>query len=691
MLTFGSHVDGFYDVSDQMVDDLRRRAEAQFRRREREREALTSIAAFEEHRARVRQSFLEAIGGLPERRSPLRARCTGVIDRGGYVIEKLVYESLPEFYVAAALYLPRGLDAPAPAVLFVCGHSDLGKAYPTYQAVAVDLVTNGFVVLAMDPPGQGERFQYFDVETGRRVIGGCTTEHTHAGLQFLLQGASIARHFIWDGIRAVDLLCERPEVDPQRIGLTGNSGGGTQAAFLMMAEPRFAAAMPCTFIMTLESYLKTGQSQDSEQIVRGAIGYGPDHDDYLTQMAPKPVLVGAAAFDYFPIEGAMEAVARARRVYALYDAARQIDLTVAPTRHAYSPHLREAAVRWFTRHLMGRESDFRTGDPETLPSEALNCTEGGQVLAEFPGSRTLFDLNRERLAQSGAPGATVDQQTLRRSVAGLLGVPLEARSAPIYPRVLREEVVEGYPCEKLFFFSAPEIVVTGVMIHPRSNGSAVQTDLLLLEGGTSEMPAQRPRLERLLEASHRVFVFDVRGTGAVATRPVSPGGVDDPHRTEYKLGCDAMMLGISTLGLRVYDVLRGLDYLRSRPDVDSERIGLHGVGTGALFAFFAAALEDGWCELTVEDMLCSYRHLAESRYYNSRLYGMKEMAWGLLPAFDLPLLLPCLAPRLCRFVTPRDARGSILTRRQFEEEFLAVADAGRALPDGWRPELLTLE
>ena len=176
-----------------------------------------------------------------------------------------------------------------------------------YQAVCVDLAANGFVVLAVDPPGQGERFSIFRYGKGgadyRRLHNGAY----YAGLQFTLGGASIGRHFIWDVMRGIDYLETRPEVDPMRIGLTGNSGGGTQSCLLMMSEPRFAASVPCTFIMTLESYMKTGQAAGQRANCPGCFANGPDHDDYITAMAPKPVLVGAAAYDYFPIEGATEA------------------------------------------------------------------------------------------------------------------------------------------------------------------------------------------------------------------------------------------------------------------------------------------------------------------------------------------------------------------------------------------------
>src|SRR5205823_4843891 len=162
------------------------------------------------------------------------------------------------------------------------------------------------------PPGQGERYQYWEPETERRLIGGCTTEHTHAGLPFTLQGASIARVFLWDAMRAIDYLVSRPEVDPDRIAVTGNSGGGTQTSFLM--------------------------------------------------------------------EGSLEAGERARRIYALYAAEEKVGITVTPSRHEYAPPLRQATANWFRRYLQGREPDFRTGEPETLPDEALRCTPAGQVL-----------------------------------------------------------------------------------------------------------------------------------------------------------------------------------------------------------------------------------------------------------------------------------------------------------------------
>ena len=688
MRTLGPNTNGYYDVSDQMIDDLRRRAEAHFRRQEAEKAELTSIPAFEEHRKRVRDHFMISIGGLPEERTPLNVQCTGRLDRGTFTIEKLIYESLPQFYVTAALYVPKGITAPQPAVVFVHGHSDLGKSYPTYQAVCVDLAANGFVVLAVDPPGQGERFQYFDPEKGERIIGGCTTEHTYAGLQFTLGGASIGRHFIWDVMRGIDYLETRPEVDPTRIGLTGNSGGGTQSCLLLMSESRFAAAVPCTFVMTLESYMKTGQAQDSEQIVPGCFVNGPDHDDYITAMAPKPVLVGAAAYDYFPIEGAIEAVDRAKRIYALYGAEDRVDIAVAPTRHAYSPQLRQACVNWYKGHFRGEAPDFTTGEPETLPDDALWATPNGQVLDLYPMSKTVFDLNRESLEVSRVSQFATNHDTgqdlcdtdrMRETITEVLGIP-DDRDNKIFPRILAENVVDGYSTEEIFFFSEPNIVVTGVFVKPLAGTVVNQTDLIIFENGTNDIPDKREWLEERLASGPQLFIFDPRGIGGVQVREFNRGG--QPHDGEFKLGSDAMMLGISTMGLRVFDVLRGYNYLRTRADVD--RIGLYGIGKGAFYAYFAGALEDGFASLEFEDLLYSYRNLTDTRYYDQGRYNLQVMAWGILRQFDLVDLAVCFGNRPVQWISPRNAGGEILTDEVFEQEFLGIARERGYLGDGTR-------
>ncbi|HWL51935.1 MAG TPA: acetylxylan esterase [Chthoniobacteraceae bacterium] len=652
-----------HDVAGQMEADLRRRARECTAAQAALKAALKTVEAFERHREQVRGHLLEAIGGLPGKKSPLNPRVTGVVEEQGLSIEKLLFESLPRYWVSALCYLPREREAKAPAVLFLCGHSDNGKAYARYQRVCRDLAANGFIVLAIDPIGQGERFQY--LREGRSVHYSNTVEHSYAGLPFLLQGANVARHFVWDAMRGIDWLIERGDVDPDRIAATGNSGGGTQTALLMALEPRLRAAVPCTWITSQEAMMQTGHPQDMEQIIYGAMSRGPDHDDYLAAMAPRPALVGAAAYDPFPLEGTLASHERARAVYALYGMEEKAGLAVDAAPHEYTPGLREACVNWLRQHLRNRPGDFVTTDSPVLEDADLQVTQSGQVVIDFPESRTIFDLNCELLAAQ-PPRPARSPARLRTELAETLGVSTAGnRGAAIHPRIHRREH-GGYVVEETFFFSAPGMAVCGPLFLPHHPSRA--TVLMVLDRGTADLPENMALVEPLLREGKAVFVFDPRGLGGVRARSVS---ASEAYRTDgdldafaqeypffttgYKMACDAMMLGMSTLGLRVFDLLRAFDYLHPRGPVE-----LYGTGRGAIWAYFAAVLEERIAAVTCADMLMSYRDLCRTRFYDASRFNLDITAWGLLRCGDLEDFRPCIEPRPLSFIRPRNARNQIL-------------------------------
>jgi len=196
---------------------------------------------------KIRAAWLEAVGPFPKK-TPLNARIVGTLDRDGYRLEKVIYESRPNHHVTASLYIPTTGKPPYPAVLVPCGHSGNGKAYTEYQKVPILMARHGMVALCYDPFGQGERYQILD-PNGKRTAGPCT-EHTLADIGARLVGWGAASYRIWDGIRSIDYLVSRPEVDPKRIGCTGNSGGGTMTSYLMATDERIWAAAPSGYITT---------------------------------------------------------------------------------------------------------------------------------------------------------------------------------------------------------------------------------------------------------------------------------------------------------------------------------------------------------------------------------------------------------------------------------------------------------
>jgi hypothetical protein len=660
MQPYHFNLKGSYDFAGQMNADLQRRAQKYFREQDAIKDSFQSVSDFEQHRDRVKTSLLESIGGLPKDKTPLNARVTGTIDESTFTIEKVLFESLPGYLVSALCYIPKGITANAPAVLFLCGHSGDGKAYPQYQKVCRDLVANGFVVLAVDPIGQGERLQY--LKDGEDTQGSCTVEHTHAGFQFLLQGGSVARHFIWDAIRAVDYLYERPEVDNAKIGVTGNSGGGTQTSLLMLCEPRLAAAVPGTFITSLEEMMLAGFPQDMEQIVYKAFERGPDHDDFLTGIAPRPALLGAVSYDSFPIEGSIRTYKNAQKIYQLYNQPENIGLVNDPSPHCYSDGLRQAAVNWFKQHLKNETPDFVTSTPITLEPTELNVTSSGNVLQDYPESRSIFDLIQDFSQKNAAPQHRTPEQ-IREELTKVLGVDQAGnRDTAIHPRITPIEH-DGYKGERIWFFSAPHIVVGGVLFFPQNaDAKVLSTVILTLENGTANLPENMETVEVLLQQGKAVYVFDPRGIGAVSPRVVSAyeaaSGSAPVFNSEYKMGTDAAMLGISTLGLRVFDILRAFDYLQSRDDLGN--IELYGIGHAATWSYLAAVLEEKISGVTCKDMLLSYRQLCQTRFYNHERFNLQIMAWRLLQCGDLEDFRSCITPRFLHVISPRNGENQIL-------------------------------
>jgi len=213
----------------------------------------------------LRSKFRAIFGPLP-RRTPLNPLLTGEFERECYKVRKVIFESRPGFHVTALLYIPKGRRFPVPGVLAPCGHSQNGKAAPNYQAYCQGLASKGYVVLQYDPIGQGERVQYPD-KNGKSQIGGCSKEHCSIGNQQLLVGEFFGTWRAWDGIRACDYLLSRPEVDPNHLGITGNSGGGTITALILALDHRFTMAAPGGYVTTWRRNVENELPADAEQVV----------------------------------------------------------------------------------------------------------------------------------------------------------------------------------------------------------------------------------------------------------------------------------------------------------------------------------------------------------------------------------------------------------------------------------------
>lgn len=359
-------------------------------------DAIRDEAGLRKLQDELRQTLLQMIGGLPTEKTDLHAEITGKIPMDGFTIEKLVFQSLPGIYVTALVYVPHDHASKHPAVLVPAGHATDGKFH--YQALSQRLAGRGYVVISWDPIGQGERSQFWDSKTQKSRYNLICAEHAVMGNLAYLAGANLARWEIWDGIRAVDYLLTRPDVDAERISITGTSGGGTQTALIAALDPRIKVAVPSCYItslpMRMANRIFVDPDSDPEQDLFGMMSNGMDHPGLLLLMYPRPVMVAAAVLDFFPIEGTRRTFREMQKLYARFGHGDRIAMVESYNGHQYSTENQHAALD-FLDHF--NRMPARTGLPpvKELDGEALRCTRTGQVLLDYSDGKPLTDEIRE--------------------------------------------------------------------------------------------------------------------------------------------------------------------------------------------------------------------------------------------------------------------------------------------------------
>ena len=629
-----------YDVNDQLKRFVYKRSEQAFAAGDAARDACVTVAAIEARQRTIRETVIREVGGLPPMDTPLNVRKTGELKGDGFRVEKIIFESRPRNYVTSLLYIPDNLTGRTGAVLFVSGHSEPAKGYPEYQTVCQYMAQAGLVVFAIDPVGQGERFSYFDPLKKETSVGWGTVEHDYAGAQCLPLGESMARYFIHDAMRAIDYLQTRPEVDAARIGVTGNSGGGTQTSLLMLTEPRLAAAAPATFIMNRESYMFAGGAQDAEQIWPGFSGAGFDHEDILLAMTPRPVCVLAVTSDFFPIEGTRRTVARTRRLWELYGKPGALELVEDNSTHEYTPVLARAAARFFCKHLRGAECTLDDSKIRRFDLATVLCTKSGQVRAEFPDAEFVHESIARSVQCLQKKRSSVPAAERQRAAANWLRdrVMKGRKPCELNPRHYGLGDVGGLTVASSMWWSQEGIFNLGFEFRAKTlAGKKLPVTLALWNGGTSVLKPHAAWLETECAKGRAVVVLNVSGVGPL--KPTTFGGRDPEGQWEllHKLATDLLFLGDDLALLRTYDVLRALDMLQLWPGLDSSDIRAYTRGTEGLYAQLAAAIDPRIRSVEATGGIGSFSEWTAARHYQPKgVYNL--IVRGILQHIDLPEL-----------------------------------------------------
>lgn len=586
--------------------------------------------------------FVQQLGGFPER-TPLNPQIVGQGETEWFRYEKVIFESRPNFYVTAILYLPK-TDGPWPGIVVPCGHSANGKGSEAYQRACMLLAANGMATLCYDPVGQGERYAYLK-EDGHHEFGS-TLEHTLLGVGAILTGTNTAGYRVWDGMRAIDYLQSRDDIITDRIGCTGNSGGGTLTSYLMALDKRIQCAAPSCYLTNFEKLLTTIGPQDAEQNIFGQITKGLDHPDYIHLRAPKPTLMCTATQDFFDITGAWQTFREAKRLFSRLGYSERVDLIEHDDKHGFNQPLREAAARWMSRWLLEQDRVIREPEFTVFTDEEIQCTPEGQVLL-LDGAVSVLDLNRERaqvLAEKRAAYRnTVDDAVFRQKIHELIGMTEEEVSEPESMPVPAPEGGNATG-EMVFLKPEPGIVLRAYVVKPASfTGDYV---IRCQEETIEAVLRDEDPGKALLEAGHAVCYVELRGLGATK-------GTARSANWERHVGEDwqdyflAYLLGKSYVGMRARDIRAVAAYLRARED---RPVRLFATGQATVPALHAAALyPDLFVHTTLEGGIPSWTDVVNTPRAKGQLINAVHDA---LSWYDLPDLIKLLPPEA---VTVTDA------------------------------------
>jgi cephalosporin-C deacetylase-like acetyl esterase len=642
----------------------------------------------ERRQREVRKKIIDMIGGLPEFHGPVKFKQFGEVPGDGFRVEKIAYESLPGYFVTADVYVPTTGTGPFPAVIVTPGHGAAGKI--SNASWAVNFAHAGIITLAVDAFGQGERLQHYDPELEASRIC-CSGEHEHANLAAELIGQHIARYFVNDGMRGVDYLIARKDVDRAHIGAFGCSGGGTATAYLGALDPRISVTGTACYITSLKEVMAATGAQDAEQTIPDFLEQGLELADWVELAAPRPYAIISTTEDMFPYAGAKQSYEEAKRIYGLYGAGDKLQWITGPGGHGNLGPISQQILAFMVRNLKSDSvmpptfTPYRPANPDDLI-----VTPTGQVSTSLD-SETVESLNRkeakgrivtEKPVESKAALSAL-QERIRASVRMVAAIVAEPGKAPDVT-VGKKDQRDGFIAEALTIHSEPGIDLPAMVLI--SDRSGAKPAVLVLEDTPFERVAASPDMQRLAKAGHVVLIIQPRGTSSEASAvPANQAAQQSILGTSTGMALQAMVVGKSLVGMRSDDAIRAVNWLVSLPDVQPSSITIYGRAAEGMVALHTAALDPRIAHVVVEGALVSY-HMALEAPLHRNLSDI--ILPGVLLKYDTSDLIDAISPRSVEIVNPVDSIGVAARDEAVHRELAAVFESDRKLDQAQRVHVI---
>lgn len=605
--------------------------------------AFTSGEAMLRYRDDCINRYKSIIGEFSDKKE-LNAKVTGTTKLNGLRVENIIFESLPKRYVTANLYIPEG-EGPFPVAVEFCGHGLSGKIGQFQVTLSQLFTANGIAVLVVDPVGQGERIQFVD-KNSQTLTRGATTEHTILNMGANLLGSSVAAYEYWDNHRAIDYLVTRPDIDKDRIGVFGSSGGGTQASYMLGLDERIMVASVCSYFTQREKVLEIFGPSDGCQHIPYEGRERLEIADFVLMMAPKPVLIMSGKYDFVDYWGATVAFKELEKAYTVLGSPEKVSMFSAEAGHGMPRDKALALVSWFKRWMSGTSNIVTDVQQVTMPLQQLQCTSSGQVVTAISDNVSIPEYNvalSQGYQNQRNEFVKSNNSAITAKVNELLGLELSKSTVKAEQTGILK--VRNYDMLKYQLIRVGQMPVPCVVLIPENLNRNSQVVIYLNEGGKADILSDENTILSFINQGQILLVPDLRGYGETAD-PISLNDAKYWNR-EYRNAMTSMHIGKPIMGQRVTDIMSILDFIDGDPSLSGRRVRLVANGSYGPVAIHATYLDKRIGQTEITRSIKSFEEYLtnpmQRDIYTNVLYGV-------LKFYDLQDLINLSGRNRVRFI-----------------------------------------
>ncbi len=602
-----------------------------------------SITEWESYKTSLKNEVISKMGVLIDHQLPLDIKVTSTTQIPGCIIKNIYFQTRPDIYTTANLYIPEG-EGPFPGVVAMCGHSKNGRLYDGYQSVGQTLALNGYVALVMDPWGAGERttthgiFEYHGANLGASLMN---------------IGESLMGMQLSDNIRGVDLLLSIPYIDHNKIGATGSSGGGNQTMWLAAIDERIKVAVPVVSVGTFESYVM-GHNCICETLLDG-LTFTEEAGILALANAIMPCNHIKDSNPTFSPSEMLRSYNNAKPIFKIKNTENNISYRIFDLTHGYKQEDCIAMLEWFDLKLKGKVTDTdRIQLPvNLLPAEEIMVFTKGIRDSKVISTAEYCKRKGNNLRTSYLENKSFDVLQKRKELSNILRI----HEKPELKKIHKYGNIDGW--ERIALETSDNKLIPVLLTKPKTESLGY----VIIVHSLGKKEISFSLIDELMKKGTGIVIVDLTGTGEASS---ATADLFDKHRKFHTLARAELWLGKTVLGEWVKELNMVAEFIKSA--YSAQEISIDGTKEAGLAGLFLCSLGNNIDNIILREVPISY--MFDNResidFFSMAIHLPGFLKWG-----DISLAA-ALSGSNITFINPVTMSGQMISNKrlmEFQEEF----------------------